>query len=36
MKFKIIPAETIELELFQKDDKRVWVWVTWNRIDSQN
>ena len=33
MKFKIIPAETIELELFQKDDKRVWVWVTWKRID---
>jgi len=33
MKFKIYPAETIELELFQKGKKRVWVWVTWNRID---
>lgn len=33
MKFKIIPAETIELELFQKGDKRVWIWVTWNVID---
>ena len=33
MKFKIYPTETIELELFQKGEKRVWVWVTWKRID---
>ena len=33
MKFKIIPAQINEFEVFGKDKKEIWIWVTWGRYD---
>ena len=33
MKFKIVPKKIVELDIFTKGNKEIWVQVGWGRYD---